>query len=142
MNINWGAAQKKIQDLISVTGTWIQWLQKSGSYSGSWDSGSTLTYGYGDIINYWTTGSCQALIVHVTAEEAVKEIGYWTEDMDRIFVDPSSTIEHWDQVIIPSGSGVRYLILPLHDAYAGTAGTIISKSAFVRRLVPKSGSFY
>ncbi len=140
MNINFQSAQDKVNSAIDNLGTNIQWLQRVVSGSSSFDTGSTITYGYGDDIVYWITGSCKAIITHVDTTDVVKDVGFYGEDLDKIQVRSDSSLEFWDQVIIPSGSGIRYLVLPLHLWYEG--GILLSKSANIRRLVPRSGSTY
>ena len=127
-------------EIINQNGTWIQWLQRSTSGSDAYDTGSTITYGYGNYITYWVTGSVKALISHVSATDIVLEAGFYAEDYERIYVDPDSSIEFWEQCIYPSGSEIRYLILPFHIWRLGDVA--ISKYATIRRLIPRSGSSY
>jgi hypothetical protein len=140
MNINFQSAQDKVNTTVDALGTQIQWLRRVVSGSESFTTGSTTTYGYGDEIVYWITGSCNAILTHEDTSDVVTNAGFYGEDIDSIQVRSDSGIEHWDQVIVPANSGIRYLILPLHEWYEG--GILISKSARIRRLVPRSGSTY
>jgi hypothetical protein len=82
------------------------------------------------------------VVEHVSVKDIVIEPGFFEEDYDRIYVNADSNIAYWDQIIYPSGSGVRYLVLPLHVWRAGSAGTIVSISTIIRRLVPRDKTSY
>lgn len=140
MNLNWNKAKEQFQEIINKNGTLIQWLQRTSTGSTAYDTGSTITYGYGDYIVYWTTGSIRALVSHVSAEDILIEPGFYSSDYERIYVDPDSSIDFWEQVIVPSGSGTRYLVLPFHLWRLGDV--IVAKHAIIRKLVPRSGSMY
>ena len=142
--MDWNWAKKKFEHIVEGQGVWLQWLQRVTSGSEAFLTGSELTWGYGDVVNYWITGSCKAIVQHVSATDSVQEAGFYSEDIIRIYVDPDETIDFWDQILYPSGSQTRYLILPSHIWRITTAGagTIISKYFLARKLVPKSGSTY
>ena len=138
MNINWQSAQDKVNLAIDNLGTDIQWLQRVISGSSSFDTGSTVTYGYGDEIQYFITGSTKAIIYHVSAVDVVTDAGFFVEDYEKFQVRSDSQIEFWDRLEYPSGSGVLYIVLPLHVWRGGNI--IIAKDFLGRRLVPRSGS--
>lgn len=139
MNINWTAQQIKVIEGINALGTDIYWLQRIESGSDAYVTGSTTTYGYGDLTIHFVTGSTKALISHVSAQEQMTILGHYDEDIDRFFVDPTSAVTSWDQIII-SGSNIKYLVLAPHIFTVGAAGLTISKSFLARKIFPKSGS--
>jgi hypothetical protein len=140
--VNWTKAQTQVKNIVSKNGVWLQWLERVASGSNAFSTGSSITYGYGDDTIYYVTGSVKAVVEHVKVEDIVLDVGFYAEDYERIYVDPSETIEFWDQIIYPSGSGIKYLILPLHDWRLTIGDTIVAKYANIRRLFPKSGSAY
>ena len=133
-----------MQDLMNHTidmlGTEIEWLERSSNSSDSFDTGSLLTYGYGDAIISYVTGSVKALITNPSATDVVVDAGFTLNDYATIKVKALSTIDYWDNCIIPSGSGIIYKILPIQTWRVGT--TTIYKFAHIRRLFPLSGSTY
>lgn len=142
MTPNWTHAQNQFKQIINANGVFIEWLQRVTSGSDAYLTGSSVSYGYGDESIWWLTGSVKAVVAHIRAEEVLVEAGYTVSDYETIFVNPNETIEFWEQVIYPSGSGVRYLILPLHDWRMTIGDTLVAKYANLRRLVPASGSSY
>lgn len=138
--VNWNWAKKITQKIISKNGVELEWLQRTTSGSEAYDTTSTTTYGYGDYAVYWQTGSFKAIVSPIRAEDVVIEAGFYSSDHQKIFVDPDTNLEHWQQCIYPSGSGVRYLILPVQYYIVG--GVTGSKFAIIRKLVPRSGSQY
>ncbi len=147
MSPDWAYAQRLYKRVVGQNGVWITWLQRTTTGSGSYDQDNTVTYGYGDETLTWVSGSIQAIIQHVKADEVVIPSGFFVEDFERIWVSPDVNIEHWSQVIYPSGSNIRYLILPIHAwsfNVGGLTGSLItgSKSALIRRLLPRSGSVW
>jgi hypothetical protein len=89
---------------------------------------------------YWTTGSLTGIVEPVRESEITVEAGFSVDDYLRLYVDPDSSVSYLDQVIVPSGSGIRYVMLPSKTWQA--AGITVSQILMVRRLVPKSGSLY
>ncbi len=147
MSPDWAYAQRLYKRVVGQNGVWIQWLQRVVSGSGAYDYENTTTYGYGDDTRYWVTGSCQAIIEHVKATDVIIPSGFFIEDFERIWVNPDINIEYFEQIIYPSGSNIRYLILPIHAwsfNVGGATGSLItgSKSALIRRLLPRSGSVW
>lgn len=140
MNLNWNKAKELFQEIINKNGTLIQWLQRSTDASNSYNILNNTTYGYGDQIVTWITGSIKALVSHVSATDVLIEPGFYAEDYEKIYVDPDSSVDFWEQVIVPSGSGIRYLVLPFHLWRLGDV--VVAKHAVVRKLIPKSGSSY
>jgi hypothetical protein len=141
MHLNWNNAKQKFQYLIAQNGEWLQWLQRSVDTSSAYDTSSAITYGYGDSQTIWTTGSFKALVQHISATDIVIPAGFYEDDFERVYVNPDVNLAQWDQCIIPSGSGIRYLILSRH-VWRLNGDVIVSKYAIVRRLVPRSGSAY
>lgn len=139
MNINWDGQKAKVKLLIEATGTNIYWLQRIESGSNVFDTSSSVNYGYGDRTEYYVSGSAKGIISHVTANDVITLIGYYEDDLDRIFVDPDLDIHNWDQIIL-SGSSIKYLCLPLHIYPVGANGITVSKSMLIKRLFPVSGS--
>ena len=141
MSPDWGWAQRKYSHAISKSGTVIQWLIRTQTGSDAYDTSSSISFGYGDMTTYFSTGSCQAIISHVSATDVVTEAGFYQEDYEKIFVDPTTNITQWSQVIIPSGSGIRYLLLSIHD-WRANGDMLVARYAICRRLIPRSGSKY
>ena len=141
MSPDWGWARRKFESIVEKSGVTIQWLIRTQTGSTAYDTGSTDTFGYGDPISYFSTGSCKVIISHVSATDVVTEAGFWIDDYEKIFVDPDTDITEWSQIIYPSGSSQKYLILSTH-IWRADGDVIVSKYALVRRLVPRSGSTY
>ena len=139
MSPDWGWARRKFESIVDRSGVTIQWLQRSVDYTDAYNTSSQITFGYSDPLVTWTTGSCKALIQHISAEDKIEEAGFWQEDFEKIFVDPDTNIQQWEQIILPSGSGIRYLIRSIHD-WRANGDVLLSRYALVRRLVPRSGS--
>jgi len=139
---NWGRAKKTFQGIVSKNGIQLEWLLRVVSGSSAYDTDSTVTYGYGDDTRYWTTGSFNAIIEPVREQDIVIEPGFFQEDYLKIYFDPDETPAYFDQVINPSGSGIRYLVLPVEDWTLTTGNVTVCKTAIIRRLVPRSGSQY
>jgi len=140
LHLNWNKAQQHVHDIVNLNGTLVQWLSGSTDRTNSYNVLDTNTYGYGDAIRSWVTGSIRALVTHVSATDVVLDAGFYIEDYERIYVDNDANIEYWDQIIYPSGSCIRYVILPLHIWRLGDV--IVGKYANIRKLVPRSGSSY
>ena len=140
MNVNFQKAQDQFNMVLDKLGTEIQFLQRTTTGSNAFDTGSSITYGYGDITESFTTGSIKAIITKPSATDIVMESGFYGEDFSEIKVRFDSTIEYWSQVIIPSGSGIKFLILPVQYWIVG--GITIYKFATIRRLVPRSDNQY
>jgi hypothetical protein len=140
LNINFQSAQNKVNLAIDVLGSDFQWLRKVTSGSNAYDTGSSITYGYGDFTVYWVTGSGKAIVSHISANEVIIEPGYYIEDYERLQLKSDSLVSAFDRIIFPSGSGIIYSVLPLHEIYEGNI--LISKIAQMRRLTPRSGSVY
>jgi hypothetical protein len=139
MKLDWSAPAKKFSDFLANNGVWIQYLTRVTSGSDAYNTGSTDpssgSFGYGDQVDFWVTGSLQVVVSHVSAVDIVLPMGYYYEDHEKIWVDPSANIELWDQVVYPSGSGIRYLCLAPHIWRMND--TIIAKYMIIRKLVPK-----
>ena len=138
--MNWSSAKTQGKGIILANGESLEWLQRVVSGSDAYTSGSTVTYGYGDETIWWTTGSLTAIIVPAKEGEVVLEAGFFQDDYQRLFVDPTNTLGIHDQIIYPSGSGIRYLVLTDHNWNAGNQHIVDVYT--IRRLVPKSGSAY
>lgn len=126
--------------MIQKHGVWLQWLQRTSDLSDAYNTGSE-TYGYGDPLISWTTGSVKATVEHVSAKDVVLEIGFYEDDYERIWVDADEDISLWDQIILPSGSTQRYIVLSRHT-WRINGDILISKNIIIRRLIPRSGSTY
>ncbi len=141
MNLNWNKAKQLFQTTVSQNGTWIQWLQRSTDRTDAFNTSSSITYGYGDSQVNWTTGSIKAIVQHISATDIVIEPGFYEDSYEKIYIDPDIDINQWDQVIVPSGSGIRFIILSRH-IWRLSGDIIVSKYALIRKLVPSSGSHY
>ena len=141
MNINWQSAQDKFNRTIDAIGTEIQWLQRivSGSDTGSTPYGAP-SYGYQDSVTYWTTGSATVILAQISTNEVFIDPGHYQEDYLRMQTRSDSEIAHMDRVIIPSGSGVIYHVMPFYEWRGGSI--IINRYATLRRITPRSGSVY
>ncbi len=137
---DWNAAKNQVKTIIANNGVLIEWLQRTASGSNPYDYDDTTTYNYGDVTTYWTTGSFKAIIEPVRENDVVIEPGFYADAYKRLWLDPDQDCSFWDQVIIPSGSGIRYLILPVRTWNPGNV--TVSKILMVRQLIPKSGSVY
>ena len=140
---SWATAKKQFETVISKNGIWVQWLGRTTSGSGAYDpydTGSSTSFGYGDYTVFWVTGSVKAIVEPIRATEIVQEAGFWADDWRRIWVDPDETLDVWEQIIYPSGSGTRWLIRHVHSWVVGDV--TVSKYADIRKLLPRSGSQY
>ena len=133
--------------LIEATGTPVQWLAVSSVGTNAYVTGSE-TFGYGDFTQMFVTGSFKAIISHVSAQDAITEIGFYAEDLERLYIDPDLDVSQWDRVKFPlvdddNDNDVdtkEYLVLPLHIHTVGVGSTTVAKSMLVRLLFPRSGS--
>ena len=140
--VNWSYAKTKYASIISSNGCYIQWLQRITSGADAYDTGSQNTFGYGDYQTYFVTGSQKAIIEHLNATDKLIEIGFRADHYERVYVDPDSNMTFWEQIIYPSGSGTRYVILPEHIQRMSVGDTVVAKFFLMRLLIPKSGSSY
>lgn len=138
--VDWSKARAQFENMAAKNGTLIEYLQRVTSGSDAYDTSSAVTYGYGDFVTYWITGSLFAIIQPLTSRDIVVEAGFREEDYKRLWVSPSATIEIWEQCIVPSGSGIRYHVRNTQDWNAGNVN--ICTSVDIRKLVPRSGSAY
>ena len=137
---NWSRAKNQTKKIVAGSGQWLQWLARSTSGSSMYDTGSSTTFGYGDPIIYWTTGSFRGIVAPTRERDITLEPGFYTSDYKDIYIDPDENPNFWDQIIIPSGSGIRYIILDPEDWTP--YGITVSKILKVRLMVPRSGSSY
>ena len=140
MSPNWSRARTQVKGIVAGNGQTLQWLVRSTSGSTAYDTGSATTYGYGDPIVYWTTGSFVAIVRPIRDRDVVVEAGFFSDDYKKLWLDPDDDPSFWDQVLIPSGSSIRHIVLGTHDWDVG--GVEVSKIVDVRRLNPRSGSAY
>ena len=140
--VNWSYAKTKYASIVANNGVWIQWLQRTTTGASAYDTGSTDTYGYGDYQIYWSTSSAKAVIEHLSATDKLIEPGFRPDHYERVYVDPDSNITFWEQIIFPSGSGTRYLVLPEHIQRMSIGDTVIAKFFIMRLLIAKSGSTF
>ena len=156
--VRWSRAKRQFQKIVSQNGVWIQWLERLTSMTDAYNTGSKTTYGYGDETVIWWTGSAKVLVVPVRVGDVVIEPGFYATDYKKIYVAPETVIydkvydannyskdfgawfniEHWEQVIYPSGSGVRYIVYPVQEWVVNDV--IISKYVTIRKLIPRSGN--
>jgi len=105
-----------------------------------YDTGSSVTFGYGDPVVYYVTGSFRGIVAPTRERDMLIEPGFYAQDYNDVFVNPDETPSFWSQLIIPSGSGTKYLIL--HVEEWTPYGVNVSKILKVRLLNPRSGSEY
>ena len=145
--VDWSSAKVKVQTLIYQNGVYIPWLQRSVDTSSQFNTGSP-TFGYGDPIINYTSGSITGIIDHVKAEEVMLDAGFYIEDYEKLYVDPDSDIAAWDQVILPDNNE-KYIVVAVHT-YRTSENSLISdynniditKYLTLRRLVPKALNTY
>ena len=140
MSSRWNRAKAQTQSIIAGNGQWLQWLARSTSGSSIYDTGSSATFGYGDPITYWTTGSFRGIVAPTREKDTIIEPGFFTTDYSDIYIDPDENPKFWDQILIPSGSANRYIILDVEEWTP--YGVDVSKILKVRLLNPRSGSAY
>ena len=147
--VNWSKAQSQFKNLVSKNGVWIQILTRSYDLTDAYDTGSSekflysysdLDFGYGDPRTSWTTGSVKAIVAGVNEGEVITDAGFFTNDYKDIYFSPDTTLNVHDQVLCPSGSGTRYIVLTVSDFYLGDVTA--TKFARIRLLLPRSGSSY
>ena len=140
MNLRWQKIQNKLNLSVDQLGSDILYFERVSSGSDSFDTGSLITYGYGDPIVYWITGSAKAIITPKAGPEDITDAGYSSYEKLRLQVRSDCDIDHWDRVMIPSGSGILYHVQDPDEIMMGNI--IISKYVDVVKLRPKSGSVY
>ena len=148
MSFNWSKAKQQFENIVSKNGVWIQILTRSFSEADSYDTGSAqkflygydLDYGYGDPRTSFSTGSVKAIVAGVQENEVLTDAGFFANDYKDIYFSPDTTLNVHDQVLCPSGSGTRYIVLTVSDFYLGDVTA--TKFARVRLLFPRSGSSY
>lgn len=154
----WATAKRQFQKIVNKNGVWIQWLERLTSMTDAYDTSSETSYGYGDETVTWVTGSAKVLVEPGRDQDIVIEPGFYAEDYKKIYVAPDTVIydkvydaddysedfgdwfniEHWEQVIFPSGSGTRYMVYPVQEWIFNDV--TISKYVMIRKLLPRSGS--
>jgi hypothetical protein len=140
MNINMQSAQTRMDIAIEAIGEEVQWLVRTTTGSSVFDTSNQYTFGYGDVIEIFTTGSLKCILHNIDPVNILIEPGHYTKDYRTAYFKSDSTIEHLDRLIIPSGSGILYQVQPINNWYE--QGVLISKSALCIRLLPQSGSVY
>ena len=149
MSFNWSKAKQQFENIVSKNGVWIQILTRSFSEADSYDTGSSqkilygydsLDFGYGDPRTTFVTGSCKAIVADVQSGEVLTDAGFFANDYKDIYFSPDTTLNVHDQVLCPSGSGTRYIVLTVSDFYLG--GVTATKFARIRLCIPRSGSSY
>ncbi len=136
--MDWNQAKQQTKAIIAGNGQQLQYLQRVVSGSDRYSTGSTTTYGYGDLTVFWITGSFKGIVSPIKEDDIRIEVGFYEDDYLKVFIDPDQSCEYWDQLLIPSGSDNRYIILPIESW--SPAGITVAKMLKVRRLMPKSGS--
>jgi hypothetical protein len=138
--MNWNNLKRMVQTTVLDNGQVIQWLQRSEDFSQSSNTGSSITFGYLDPTVTWTTGSFKGIVDPVRENDPIIQSGYSAEQYAKVYINPNETPSQWDQLLIPSGSATRYLILSIREYTP--ADVTVAKILNVRRLTPKSGSAY
>ena len=138
--MNWGRAKAQAKRIVANNGATLQWLVRSTSLTSAFDTGSSVTFGYGDPIVTWATGSFKGIIIPKRDMHITIEPGTFIDDYRQFWVDPDEMPTINDQVIYPSGSGIRYLVRG-HDEWS-PADIDVSARVTIRKLSPNSGSVY
>ncbi len=143
--MNWASSKTRVLHIINTNGIDFTWLQRSSSTGSSYDTGSNVSYGYGDPVVTYTTGSLKGVVIHVNADEVVVEAGFYMDDYDKVYVAPDHPINIWDQLVYPDNQ--KYLVVSVHENRVATSKLndtpiMISKYVIIRRLVPKSKDVY
>jgi hypothetical protein len=144
--VNWQSAKTKIQNLIENSGIVATWLQRTVDTSSAYNTGSETTFGYGDPIINYTTGSITGIIDHMRADEVMLDAGFYIEDYEKFYVDPDSVIAAWDQIILPDNNE-KYVVISVHTFRVSASSIslnnlILSKYLTLRRLVPRDVNTY
>lgn len=143
---NWQYAKRQYDRLVQRKGILVDWLVRTtDTGSVSYDTGSDITFGYGDPVITFTTGSILGIIDHFKADEILTEAGFYLDDYEKFYVDSDSILKQWDQLIIPDDQ--MYIVISTHTYRASendqsSSNIVISKYAIIRRLVPKSENSY
>lgn len=136
---DWNFAKEKVKMIVQNNGDDLVWLQRIVSGS-NFNTGSTISYGYGDIITYYRTGSLKGMLEPINEKEIILDPGHSIDDYVRFYIDPDHICDHHDIIEYPSGSGVRYEIQPIRTWRS--QNVTISKIITCRRMIPFSGSMY
>ena len=111
----------------------VYWSKTTGS-TDPFNTGSTLTYGYGDPETVLTSGSFTAVVFPAKIDEDLIEPGYIAEDYRRLFFKGTDNPEQMEYVTFDS---TAWQVQPRQARL--NAGTVIFQRVIVRRLIP-SGS--
>jgi hypothetical protein len=136
--MNWGTAKAKVKSIVANNGETLEHLVLTTSGSDRYSTGSSTTYGYGDETLYYTTGSLIGIPEPIREGEITIEPGFSQDCYLRFYIDPDSTVSYLDLLVYPSGSGIKYMILPSKTWRANSI--TVSQILMTRRLIPKSGS--
>ena len=124
----------QVNSIIAGNGTYITWWQKSTGSADPFDTGSTITYGYGDPQLVLTSGSFYAVVMPVKPDEEIIEPGFILEDYRNLFYSAGDSPAFFDWVTF---DGQAWRVKPTQTRL--DAGNVIFQKASVRTLVP-SGS--
>lgn len=138
--MDWGIAKAQAKSIIANNGEAFQWLVRSFTETNQYDVNNTGTYGYGDPVVTYETGSLVAIMEPIRETDVHIEAGFYADDYKRVYVDPDTTLSQHDLLIYPSGTGIKYLVLP--EKTWDADGYNIVHIYMIRRLVPRSGSYY
>lgn len=117
--------------------------RETGSMEEAYDTGSTITYGYGDSPIYWTgsdnTGSwIKVFVFPMKADEVVVEAGFDATDYRKAVMSGSTSLALWDLLLYPSGSAQQmFLIRPIQEYVVSNELTLL-KEVQLRSLLPSS----
>jgi hypothetical protein len=120
--------------ILGTHGTSIAWYSKTTGSDDPFDTGSQITYGYGDASISLTSGSFNAIIMPGKVEEVLIEPGFYLENYHSIFFKADDAPDFFDYV---SFFGQLRLVLP--SQRRSDFGRTIFKKMMVRVLIP-SGS--
>ena len=124
----------QVNAIIASNGTNIAWYSKSTGSANPFDTGSALTFGYGDPVLVLNSGSFLAVVMPVKPDEEIIESGFILEDYRNLFYKASDGPTFFDWVTF---DGQAWRVKPTQTRL--DAGNVIFQKASVRTLVP-SGS--
>jgi hypothetical protein len=120
--------------ILGTHGTTVTWYAKTTGSDDPFNTGSSITYGYGDPSIVLTSGSFNAVIMPGKVEEVLIEPGFYLENYHSLFFNANDAPDFFDYV---SFTGQLRLVLPSQRRI--DFGRAIFKKMMTRVLIP-SGS--
>jgi hypothetical protein len=120
--------------ILGTHGTNITWYSKTTGSDNPYDTGSQISFGYGDAPVILNSGSFNAVVIKKSAEEELIESGFYEEVQYWLYYSPSSAPDYYDYAVFNNRT---WLVLPFQERI--DANRSIFVRAGVRELIP-SGS--